>query len=165
MFIYFWERVCVCVWAGEEAERGRHRIQSKLQALSCQHRAQPRAQTHKPENHDLSPSQTLNRLSHPGTPTWFLFKAASSLHQVSQCLFIWNSIFYFFNQAKPIVNNYYVCGPWASPHLFIVSVPPHSISSSFQACWSLFVVLNAWSAIATGLNWEHSPICPCSWGN
>ena len=28
-------------------ERGRHRIQSRLQALSCQHRAQHRAGTHK----------------------------------------------------------------------------------------------------------------------
>ena len=29
------------------AEKGKHRIQSRLQALSCQHRAQHRAGTHK----------------------------------------------------------------------------------------------------------------------
>ena len=33
---------------GRGRERGRHRILSRLQALSCQHRAQRGAQTHKP---------------------------------------------------------------------------------------------------------------------
>ena len=59
------------VWMGEgqrerERKRGRHRIQSRLQALSCQHRAWCRAQTHELWDHDLSWSWTLNRLSHPG---------------------------------------------------------------------------------------------------
>ena len=49
-------------------ERGRHRIQSRVQALSCQHRAESGAQTHRPQDHDLSHSQTLNQLSHPGAP-------------------------------------------------------------------------------------------------
>ena len=49
-------------------ERGRHRIQSRLQALSHQHRAQHRAWTHELWDHDLSWNQTLNWLSHPGTP-------------------------------------------------------------------------------------------------
>ena len=35
---------------------------------ACQHGAQRGAQTHKPQDHDLSQSQTLNRLSHPGAP-------------------------------------------------------------------------------------------------
>ena len=43
------------------AEREGDRIRSRLQALSCQHRARHRAQTHKPRDHDLSP------LTHPGT--------------------------------------------------------------------------------------------------
>uniref|UniRef100_A0ABI7WN04 NPR3 like, GATOR1 complex subunit n=1 Tax=Felis catus TaxID=9685 RepID=A0ABI7WN04_FELCA len=46
-------------------ERGRHRIRSRLQALSCHHRVQHGARTHKPGNHDLSQSQMLNPLSHP----------------------------------------------------------------------------------------------------
>ena len=53
---------------GRVRERGRHRIRSRLQALSCQHRARCGARTHKPRDHDLSGSGTLNRLSHPGTP-------------------------------------------------------------------------------------------------
>lgn len=65
--------------------------------------------------------------------TWFLLKATWSVHEASHCLLIWNSILYFFNQ----VNNGYVCGPWAPPHLFIVSIPPHGVSAFFQACWSL----------------------------
>ena len=53
--------------SGGGAERGRHRIQSGSQALSCQHRARPRAWTHEQWDHDLSRSRMLNRLSHPGT--------------------------------------------------------------------------------------------------
>ena len=56
------------VQAAGGADRGRHRIRSGLQALSCQHRARRGAQTHKPRDHDLSRSRTLNRLSHPSTP-------------------------------------------------------------------------------------------------
>ena len=45
MFIYFLrerERERECKW-GRDRERGRHRIQSRLQALSCQHTALCRA--------------------------------------------------------------------------------------------------------------------------
>ena len=51
-------------WVGEgRRERGRHRIRSSLQALSCQHRAQHEAQTHNPE----FKSQMLHWVSQPGT--------------------------------------------------------------------------------------------------
>ena len=40
-------------------ERGRHRIRSRLQAPSCQHRALHGARTHGPWDHDLSRSQRL----------------------------------------------------------------------------------------------------------
>ena len=62
MFIYFLR------W-GEGRERWRHRIQSRLQVLSCQRRAWCQARTHEPCDHDLSWSWMVNRLSHPGTPT------------------------------------------------------------------------------------------------
>ena len=54
--------------SGEGAERERHRIRSRFQALSCQHRAPCGARTHQLQDHDLSQSQTLNLLSHPGAP-------------------------------------------------------------------------------------------------
>ena len=76
MFIYFWEREreAVCEQGGSR-ERGRHRIWSRFQALSCQHRAWCGARTHKLWDHDLRQSQMLNRLSHPGAPTnWNLNK-------------------------------------------------------------------------------------------
>ena len=41
-------------------------------SLSCQHRAWHGAQTPEPQDHDLSQSQTLNRLSHPGALAFFL---------------------------------------------------------------------------------------------
>ena len=53
---------------GRGGERGRHRIGSRLQALSHQPRARRRAWTHGPRDRDLSWSRTLNRLTHPGTP-------------------------------------------------------------------------------------------------
>ena len=42
---------------GKGGERGRHRIWSRLQAPSCQHRAQRRAWTLEPRDHDLSQTQ------------------------------------------------------------------------------------------------------------
>ena len=60
---------------GRARERGRHSIRNRLQALSCQHRARRGARTHRPRDHDLSRSRSLNRLSHPGAPMCKLFKA------------------------------------------------------------------------------------------
>ena len=47
------------MWAGE-GQRERDRIQSRLQTLSHQHRAQCGAQTHEPWDHDMNQSQTFN---------------------------------------------------------------------------------------------------------
>ena len=68
MFLfYFWERERETeIEQGRGRERRRHRIRNRLQALSCQHRAWYGVATHGPWDHDLSPSQMLNRLSHPG---------------------------------------------------------------------------------------------------
>ena len=64
LFIFERQRETECK-QGRGRERERHRIWSRLQALSCQHRAKCR-----PWDHDLSQSQTLNWLSHQGSPTW-----------------------------------------------------------------------------------------------
>ena len=60
------------MWSRErerERERERPRIQSRLPALSCQHRARRGAQTHELRDHNLGQSQSLNQLSHPGAPS------------------------------------------------------------------------------------------------
>ena len=80
MFIHSWEREREREreheW-GRSWERGRHRIQSRLHALSCQHRAWCRAWTQtRQQNHDLSWSGMLNQLSHPGTPERVYFKSS-----------------------------------------------------------------------------------------
>ena len=64
MFIFEWERDRE--WVGE-GQREKHRIQSRLQALSRQHRAWCGTRTHKPSDHELSWSLMLNWLSHTGT--------------------------------------------------------------------------------------------------
>ena len=74
MFMYFFERQRQSVSGGGGRERGRHRIRSRLQAPSCWHRDRRGTQTHELQDHDLSRIQTLNRLSHPGTPLPFLFQ-------------------------------------------------------------------------------------------
>ena len=78
--IYFWERERERQsMSMGGAKRGRHRIRSRLQALSCQHRARRGARTHRPQNHDLSQSQPLNQLSHPGAPNLLIFRYQISL--------------------------------------------------------------------------------------
>ena len=76
MFIFQRERERGRVWAGRCRERGRHRTWSRFQALSCQHRAQCEAWTHEPQDHDLSPSLTLNQLSHRGTTHLFFIHSS-----------------------------------------------------------------------------------------
>ena len=69
-------------------ERGRHRIWSNLQALSWRHRPHRGAQTHKLWDHDLSQSQALNWLSHPGTPGVVILDLIFIGHR-----FLWESRF------------------------------------------------------------------------
>ena len=56
-------------WAGEGQKERETQNTNRLPALNCQHRARCRAWTHEPWDYDLSRSQILNRLSHPGIPT------------------------------------------------------------------------------------------------
>ena len=69
-FIFERQRETERKW-GRGRERGRHRIGSRLQALSCQHGARRGAWTHEPWDRDLSWSQILNRLSHPSALAGF----------------------------------------------------------------------------------------------
>ena len=61
---------------GRGRERRRHRIPSRLQALSCQHRARCGTRTHKLWDRDLTWSRMLNRLSHPGAPVSLFFNVS-----------------------------------------------------------------------------------------
>ena len=81
--IYLFLRETEHKW-GRARERRRHRIRSKLQALSCQHRAQRWARTRKPWDHDLSQGQMLNWLSHPS--------ASNSCHKEKVWIVLLHSI-------------------------------------------------------------------------
>ena len=70
---------------GRGRERGKHWIRSRLQALSCQHRAWFGFWPQEPWDHDLSRSWKLNQLSHPGAPLFCYFLAFFS----SFCVSIW----------------------------------------------------------------------------
>ena len=72
-FTYFWDREHE---QGRVRERGRHRIWNRLHARSCQHRARRGARTHGRRDRNLSQSQTLNQLSHPGAPRRPFLKCA-----------------------------------------------------------------------------------------
>ena len=76
-FIHFWEWERQSTSRGG-AEREGDRIWSRLQALSCQHRAWCRAQTYGLRDHDLSWSRTLNRLSHAGDLSLFFYERIKS---------------------------------------------------------------------------------------
>ena len=67
IFIYFWERQTECEGV-RGRERGRHRIWSRLQAPSYEHRARRESRIHELWDHDLSQSRTPTRLSHLGDP-------------------------------------------------------------------------------------------------
>ena len=59
--IYFWETERETEHKNRKGrEIGRHRMGSRLQAMSCQHRAWCGARTHRLQDYDLSRSQTLN---------------------------------------------------------------------------------------------------------
>ena len=70
-----------CKWR-RDREKGRHRIRSRLQAPSWQHRARRGAPTHRLQDQDLSQSQTLNPLSQEPGQRIFDAKAGSQLASV-----------------------------------------------------------------------------------
>ena len=66
MFIYFWERESE--WACKSGRGSDRRTEDLKWAFPWQQPAWEGAQTQKPRDHNLSQSQTLNRLSYPGAP-------------------------------------------------------------------------------------------------
>ena len=106
---------------------------SRLQAPSCQHRAQRGAGAHKPRDHDLSWSWMLNRLSHSGAPSfvfrdtemtfWFLTEPFSSSESPrkrhNSFSFLW-------------------VGKWIALYLWGDAVQsPHFLLTALGAVWSL----------------------------
>ena len=67
IYLFLRQRETEHEW-GEGQREGDTEFGSRLQAPSCQHRARRGARTCEPQDHDLSRSRTLNRLSHPSTP-------------------------------------------------------------------------------------------------
>ena len=93
-----------------ERERQRERKgENPKQALHCQHRAQHRARTHEPSDHDLR----LNQLSHAGTPhssnvlmslcyqAPFHLSTAFLLHSLSCIFFLFSCHRWFFLPPQP----------------------------------------------------------------
>ena len=74
MFLFIFEREREIKHKhGRGRERGRYKIWSRLQALSCQHRAQCGDWTPEPRDHDLSWGPTFNQLRHSGAPPLLIF--------------------------------------------------------------------------------------------
>ena len=94
LFFFFFKNVYLffegerdTAWAG----RGRHRIWSRLQALSCQYRAHRGAWTHKLWDHDLSWIPTLNRaIQAPQQCFSFCFHIHIAFLSASLCLFLFS---------------------------------------------------------------------------
>ena len=79
-YFFFWERETGCKWVRMERERegGRKRGEERIpRGVEREKQGSPevgleltqcRTRIHEPWDYDLSPSQMLNQLSHPGTP-------------------------------------------------------------------------------------------------
>ena len=94
MFIYLlWGRKSTSGGRAEREERAR--IRSRLQTLIGLHRAWRRAQTHKLWDHDLRWSRSLNRLSHPGAPTFqFFWHNSCQMVVTQQAVATWGRFLY-----------------------------------------------------------------------
>ena len=82
IFMFILERWTEHEW-GRGRERGRHRIWSRLQALSFQHRPQCGARTDELWDRDLSWSQVLNRLSCLRCPCMSVFSVDGMVASLS----------------------------------------------------------------------------------
>ena len=71
---------------GGRAEREGDRSWSRLQAASCQHRAWRGTWTHKPQDHALSQSWTLNQQNHQSAPSLCLLNKHLIFFWIHICL-------------------------------------------------------------------------------
>ena len=130
MFTYF--------FGGRCRERGRHRIQSRFQALSCQHRAQCGARTHRLWNHDLSQSRMPNWLSHPGAPNTYYCKEICDL---SSLLFLVNTLkhifTYIFLVTATVYGYLYSCPTFLDEETSIFHFPIFFPCIQNQGCHTL----------------------------
>ena len=102
---------CLFIWETRGKERGREiGRENPKQALHCQHRAQHRARTHDPWDHDLSQNQEFGAyLTEPLRGPWifFFFKERSELRGLVMHL----SIYSFHRLIKTLWNvKYWVNG-------------------------------------------------------
>ena len=94
MFIYFWER------GTQSVSRGATESEAGSRPLSCPLRVQCRAWTQELQDHDLSWSRMLNRLSHPGAPHRGPHRAPSYMDNFTELWIIhmlWGLGLWFFN--------------------------------------------------------------------
>ena len=95
MFISFWDRERQSVSWGRGRKRVRHRIWSRLQTLSYEHRARHRARTHKPWDVTWAEVGRLtNWASQP--PRWI------SCFQISYCWFVEKTFNFYMNLSYKI---------------------------------------------------------------
>ena len=65
---------CLFIFERGRIGEGQREKESQAGSTLSVHGSQCRAQTHEPRDCDLSQSQKLNQLSHPGAPYWEIFK-------------------------------------------------------------------------------------------
>ena len=146
MFIYFWERQRQNV-----SGLGQRQREAQLQAPSCQHRARRGARTHELVDHDLSGSQTLNRLSHPGAPLPFLSKSHERYTKDTQGPSL-DIPWWLVIRALEASGGYY----------------QRAVSSrqSLKRCWEkmiLYLVIVHWKHLTTSMASKFSPMGTSLW--
>ena len=129
MFIYFWETETESKQR-RDRERGRHRIPSRLQAPSCQHRARRGARTHEPWDHDLKGSRR--------STNWTTEAPLVSLYinQFSVVCIFYNRFIFHYN--SPVLSRHWMLLKsefWAKRKTLVLLV--HSFSQRKFVVWFL----------------------------
>ena len=91
-YLFIFEREGDRAWVGRDREKGRHRIWSRLQALSCQHRARRWAWTHDCEIIIWAEVRYLTNWATQVPLVWFLFhRNQSSITWTNRTMAIGNA--------------------------------------------------------------------------
>ena len=126
---------------GRGRERGRNNLkQAPGSELSAQ--SLTWAQTHEPQDHDLSPTRSLNPLTYPGAPCllgvfWSLIRLLCWLSVCSSFLFPPVSVLvvYVFLEIYPFLLHCPIC--W---HIFFHNI----LMILFMWCWLVFLLSHLW---------------------